>query len=577
MDVPSTQTQLEQTDIKRLEAENRQLKRRLERMTKEMHNLVNLHDRALKLRDYSEREKQLQYEYNYLLLENAPDMIFILDPDMRFRLATKAFLSFVDQQDSGTLYDVHIGKVFASVMPQEWIDATVEKFEEVAESRTPLQYTERVTRGGEPRVFSISIAPAVDSKGDVMGVICLMHDSTELVRMKEDAEAATRAKSSFLANMSHEIRTPLNAVIGMAEIAKRRSRAEAPKTAEMIDEILAASNHLLAVLNDVLDFSKIESGKLTLAHEDFILRRAMISVENIIVQRCKEKRIALKTNLSELANVVVVGDELRLKQVLINLLGNAVKFTDEGGRIDFTVDVREMSADSATVTFVVRDNGIGISAEQVAKLFTAFEQTDATITKRFGGTGLGLAISQRLVEEMGGEITVESELGKGSAFRFVLTLPISESGAGAWEKERVEKTSSPDLAGKRILLVEDLHINRLILTELLRDTHAEIVEAEDGESAVELFASSTEGYYDLVFMDIQMPGIDGYETTRQIRALDRRDAHDVPIVAMTANAYREDVERALDAGMNAHLSKPVQVDQLMALLSKELVENRIPV
>ncbi len=568
--------QTAQAEIKRLEAENRQFKRRLERMTKEMHNLVNLHDHALKLRDYSEREKQLQYEYNYLLLENAPDMIFILDPDMRFRLATKAFLSFLNQHDPGTLYDVHIREIFAAVMPKKWIDATVEKLEDVMRNRAPVQYTEKVMRSRAPRVFSISVAPAVDSKGDVMGVICLMHDSTDLVRMKEDAEAATRAKSAFLANMSHEIRTPLNAVIGMAEIAKLRSSVEAPRTAEMIDEILSASKHLLGVLNDILDFSKIESGKLTLAHEAFPLRQAMVSVETIIAQWCNEKRITLKTNLSDLPNVVVVGDELRLKQVLINLLGNAVKFTGEQGRIDFTVDVRIASGGHADVAFAVCDNGIGISAEQLGKLFTAFEQTDATITKRFGGTGLGLAISQRLVREMGGKITVESERGRGSAFRFALTLPISERDASAWEEEHIEKTSFPDLSRKRILVVEDLYINRVILEELLRETHAEIEEAEDGESAVEMIASSPEGYYNLVFMDIQMPGIDGYETTRRIRAMDRRDARLVPIVAMTANAYREDVERAIDSGMNAHLAKPVEVDQLMTLLRRELAKPNLP-
>jgi PAS domain S-box-containing protein len=561
-------------DIKSLEAENRQLRRRLDRMTKEMHNLVNLHDRAFKLRDYSEREKQLQYEYNYLLLENAPDMIFILDPKMRFRLATKAFLSFLGQTDFGTLYDAHIRDVFACVMPEEWINSTVGRLEEVAGSRAPQEYTEEVAHNGEHRVFSVSIAPAVDSRGSVMGVICLMHDSTELVRMKEAAEAATRAKSSFLANMSHEIRTPLNAVIGMAEIAKRRSSAEAPQTTGMIDEILNASKHLLAILNDVLDFSKIESGKFTLAHEAFSLKNAMIAVENIIVLRCKEKGIELTTNLAGLPGVTVFGDELRLKQVLINLLGNAVKFTGEGGRIDFTVDARAPEAERIDAAFAVSDSGIGIPADRIEKIFAAFEQTDTSITKRFGGTGLGLAISQRLVGEMGGEITVESEQGRGSEFRFALTFRVADAGAYAREDEDAGERF-PDLAGKRILLVEDLFINRMIMTEILDETHAEIAEAEDGESAVEMFAGSPEGHYDLVFMDIQMPGIDGYETTRQIRAMDRGDARSVLIVAMTANAYREDVERAIAAGMNAHLSKPVQVDQLMGLLRKELTGNRV--
>ncbi|MDL2291410.1 response regulator [Desulfovibrio sp. OttesenSCG-928-F20] len=554
-----------QVDAQRLEAENRQLKRRLDRMTKEMHNLVNLHDRALKLRDYSEREKELQYEYNYLLLENAPDMLFILDPALCFRLGTKAFFSFLGVTDPGTLLDAPISSIFASVMPHKWIEATVAKFKNAIETRTSLQYMEKVTLGDSQRVFSISIAPAIDSKGRIMGVICLMHDTTTIVRMKEEAEAATRAKSAFLANMSHEIRTPLNAVIGMAEIAKRRSLDEAPKTTATIDEILHASKHLLAILNDVLDFSKIESGKLTLAYEPFSLKQAMRSVESIVIQRCKEKQIRLRSSVEAIGDIVIQGDELRLKQVLINLLGNAIKFTSDHGEIVFSVDVYDLTAAEAHVRFGVTDSGIGMSPEQVNKLFTAFEQADNTITKRFGGTGLGLAISQRLVNEMGGEIEVQSRSGEGSEFYFSLSFPVC--GDHQIPEENLSTDSvAPDLSGKRALLVEDMEINRIILTEILRDTNLHITEAEDGESAVDAFARSAEGYFDVIFMDVQMPGIDGYEATRRIRALKRQDAGSVVIIAMTANAYREDVEKAIAAGMNAHLAKPIDVDQLMKAL-----------
>ncbi len=255
--------------------------------------------------------------------------------------------------------------------------------------------------------------------------------------------------------------------------------------------------------------------------------------------------------------------------MLISLLGNAVKFTGDRGIIRFSADDRNLSDEETTIRFSVKDNGIGMSEEQIAKLFNAFEQTDTSVARRFGGTGLGLAISQRLVMEMGGEITVESAFGEGSEFRFTLTLPVTKN-SDAYYHKVTDADFTPDLSGKRILLVEDMPINRLVLIELLRETNVAIVEAEDGMTALDLFAKSPEGYYDLVFMDVQMPGIDGYETTRRLRALPRQDARDVMIFAMTANAYREDVEKALESTMDGHIAKPIQIDQVMRLLNQKL-------
>jgi CheY-like chemotaxis protein len=312
--------------------------------------------------------------------------------------------------------------------------------------------------------------------------------------------------------------------------------------------------------------SKIESGKFAIVGEAFDLDLAMKEVGQIISLRCEEKHIAFTTDFSLPGESWVTGDKLRLKQVLINLLGNAVKFTNNGGTIGFSVQGREEGAGRLRVHFLVRDTGIGMKAEQMENLFNAFEQTDNTIAVRYGGTGLGLAISQNLVKLMGGIISAGSEYGKGSVFDFTLDMERAAAETGG----EAAKGKVPDLAGKRILLVEDIEINRVILKELLGETRAIIEEAEDGKKALDTFAASKEGRYDLVFMDVQMPNMDGHEATRKIRSLKRKDAKKVPIIAMTANAYKEDIDKALESGMNGHLAKPVDMDEVMKVLSRWL-------
>ncbi|MFP3155926.1 ATP-binding protein [Lachnospiraceae bacterium ZAX-1] len=392
-------------------------------------------------------------------------------------------------------------------------------------------------------------------------------ETTVLARTKEleektiVAEAASKAKSKFLASMSHEIRTPLNAIIGMAQIAKKTGNKE--KSDASIDKILGASDHLLGILNDILDMSNIESGQLNVESERFVLRRAMDEVVNIISVRCAKKGLIFEHNINFLPEDAIIGDRLRLKQILLNLLGNALKFTPEDGKVDFTVTIQEETDASIEATFSVKDNGIGITDEQKSRLFIAFDQGTADGMKH-SGTGLGLAISQQLIAMMGSTIAFDSIPGKGSTFTFTLSLQKATNIVNENEFD------VPDLTGKRILIVEDIEINRMVLAELLSETHSLIDEAVDGVEAVEKFKVSPENYYHFIFMDLLMPNMNGNDAARTLRTLPREDAKSIPIVALSANAYQEDIDQALLAGMNGHLAKPVDIADIMQTLTKML-------
>ena len=391
--------------------------------------------------------------------------------------------------------------------------------------------------------------------------------NARLNEMNREVMNAAKAKGAFLANMSHEIRTPLNAIIGMSHIAKQ-SAGNQGKMVESIDKIACASDHLLQLLNNVLDMSKIESGKFELAAEPFSPRVVLKEVMNIFEQKCEEKQLKLVVDIGDLPTAVT-GDALRLKQVIINLVGNSIKFTDPGGSVGIRVNGK-MDNDVFALNVRISDTGIGMTQEQVSRLFTAFEQTDKSIAARYGGTGIGLTISQHLVGMMGGVIDVTSIPGEGSTFSFTINLPIVMEYT---EGNAKEGTRLLDLRGKRLLVVDDVELNRYILAELLEKTNVTIEEAVDGAEAVDMIKTVPKGHYDLVFMDVQMPNMDGHEATKQIRAIEREDIKNLPIVAMTANAYQEDVKKALSAGMNAHMAKPIDVDKLYRLLENIMVDH----
>ena len=386
------------------------------------------------------------------------------------------------------------------------------------------------------------------------------------------SEAASRAKSEFLANMSHEIRTPLNAVLGMTTIGAK-ARDIASKN-QAFTKIEGASTHLLGVINDILDMSKIEAGKLELSNINFRVREVIARVENIMRFKSNEKQQDFAVAVTDKVPDALHGDDIRLAQIMTNLIGNAIKFTPENGRIALAVSLEGETDGLCTVRFCVQDTGIGITKAQQAKLFTSFQQAESSTTRKYGGTGLGLVLSKRIVELMGGDIQVDSEPGRGSTFSFTITAPRADM---APEDETApsapHEMQEGQFAGNAILLVDDVEINREIVLSLLEVTGVAIDTAENGQQAAELFERAPERYR-LILMDLQMPVMDGYEASRRIRAGASPQAASVPIVAMTANVFREDVENCLASGMNGHLGKPIELDKLLSLLRRHLKTNQ---
>ena len=652
------------------------------------------HDLSVFNGDVAEMAKQFNatLDATTLFLNSVPESICII---------TKQFdMLFCNRRYSELFKGVHVEEFVRNMLPDA-MDLLRDELQ-----RQFLKFLERkegINTWIQNLCFSIVLTDVAEDSVMIVAI-----DITDLMREKENAQAAAKAKSEFLSRMSHEMRTPMNAIIGMAKIAESTTNIE--KLNHCLSTINASSNHLLGIINDVLDMSKIESGRFVLEHEPMNLEKILMKVCSLVANQTEERQQKLTITLSDKLNLNYIGDELRLSQVLANLLSNSVKFTPEGGSIQ--IDVKEVRREENVhvLRFCVKDTGIGITDEQMARLFASFEQADGSISRRFGGTGLGLAISKSIVDKMGGRIWAESEYGKGSAFYFEVKLEntphkdnsvydrvlpkeikilivdgdgddgaylsdiigqfgieaetIYNTGEAAktiqyaceanspydvifvnlktfdisairgmadihkefntdsivvmtsfMEWNRIETIAHqaginrfvtkpfflssisdaisgvigqstgdsklpdgknptvPDLSGIKALLAEDVEINREIFKTLMESSGLKIEDSCNGLEVVKKFKENMKEY-DLIFMDIQMPEMDGYEAAKTIRALDAEWAKRIPIIAMTANVFQEDIEACLMAGMNDHLAKPIDEEIVFEKILKYTRENK---
>ncbi len=495
------------------------------------------------------------------ILDHMPDLAWMKDTEGRFTAVNRAFATakgFADPREM-------LGKSDLDVHPPDLALSYRANDAEVMASRETRRIEEQHAHAdGSIRLIETIKTALIDANGHVAGTAGIARDITERRQAESDREArraaeiASEAKSAFLANMSHEIRTPMNAIIGMSHVLLQSGLDEPHR--DRVQKINSAATSLLGIINDILDFSKIEAGHLELESIPFDLREVLDGVADIIGMSAQAKGLALRIELPPGLPTALVGDPSRLRQVLLNLGQNAVKFTERGS-VTFTVQVFERDEAAAHLRFEVKDTGIGMPGNVQQQLFRPFTQGDASTSRRYGGTGLGLTISHRLVRLMGGDIDLESTPGQGSRFGFDLYFALQHE---SLVKQVAPPPADPSvLRGAHVLLVEDNLVNLEIAEMLLHDAGVTVATASNGQEALEMLARER---FDGVLMDCQMPVLDGYEATRELRR--QPQLRDLPVIAMTANALIGDREKALAAGMNDHIVKPIVIDEMYETLAR---------
>jgi PAS domain S-box-containing protein len=561
--------------IEQLEKEAKKRVREMKHMEKAIEQdrtIANAKSNQLIARNLAARESE---RYLGLVLKNSISIIILLDKSDRVAYCSDSFVQTSNYNSVGEVSGMPVLEVIGAFGDTDWIAEIGKQIESAHETDSTQTAEADLDFAGtsESRKYSVAITPMVSDEGKDVGMLLIFTDVTEIETAREKAEQASRAKGEFLSNMSHEMRTPMNAIIGMTQIGSSAVTIERKDYAFMrIDE---ASKHLLTVINDLLDMSKIEANKLELSSENFSLHKLIDRIMGVFFVRIGEKNLNLTTDIDSSLPDVLYGDDNRLAQVFTNLLSNAVKFTPEGGTIAVSLKLVDEDEEEITLCGTVKDSGIGLTEEQQGRLFRSFEQAESGTSRSYGGTGLGLAITKRIVELMGGSIGVTSEYGNGSEFAFTVRLKMSQAqepecdadddagaaGAGAVLED--------NFTGKTILLAEDVEINREIVTVMLENSGLTIDTAVNGEEAVRMYIGDPDRY-NLIFMDVQMPVLDGIDATRAIRDSGKTNAKDIPIIAMTANVFKDDIATYIAAGMDDHIGKPLDFDKVNGLLRKYL-------